>query len=165
MTSTILIIDDSPSNQQKLFTWLRPTGNRLSFARDCHSAMKILLRKQPQLIIFSVKQPHMSAQRLINKLQARAPMAKLIGILSATASSGGANPGSMQQISDVLIEPLCQEEVLITVSQLLRLQRLSMENDYLREELAFSSLAAHWHTTGEYGHEQEIHKITIHKTS
>ncbi len=145
MTSTILIIDDSPSNQPKIFNWLRPTGNRLSFARDCHSAMKILTREQPQLVIFSADLPDTSPQKLIRKLQARAPLAKLIAIVSAS------NPVEsdlefVQQISDLLIEPLCQEEVLITVSQLLRLQRLSMENYYLREELAFSTLAAHWHS-------------------
>ncbi|WP_428033777.1 response regulator [Amphritea sp.] len=164
MTSTILIIDESPSNQQKLFTWLRPTRNRLSFASDYHSAMKVLRREQPQLIIFSAELANTSAQRLIRKLHARAPMAKLIAILSATASPAG-TPEFVQQVSDFLIEPLCQEEVLITVSQLLRLQRLSMENDYLREELAFSSLAAHWHSTGEYCHEQEKHQIVTHKTS
>lgn len=146
MASTILIIDDSPANQQKLFNWLKPTGNRLSFAKDHHSAMKILRREQPQLVIFSAELPGVSAQELIRKLQSRAPLAKLITILSATSGPTRPNPEFAQQISDFLIEPLSQEEVLINVSQLLRLQRLSMENYYLREELAFSTLATHWHS-------------------
>ncbi|MBQ0757395.1 MAG: response regulator [Amphritea sp.] len=146
MASTILIIDDTPSNQPKIFNWLRPTGNRFFFARDSHSAMKILTREQPQLVIFSTELPDTSPQKLIRKLQVRAPLAKLIAIVSTNSNPVVSDLEFVQRISDFLIEPLCQEEVLITVSQLLRLQRLSMENYYLREELAFSTLAAHWHS-------------------
>jgi PleD family two-component response regulator len=146
MRSTILVIDSSPSNQQKIFNWLRPTGNQLSFAKDLHSAMRILNQNQPQLIIFSVAQPGVSPKRLIRRLNASAPMAKLIGILPAAGHPVKSTPEFAQLIDAFLIAPLCQEEVLINVSQLLRFQRLSMENSYLREELAFSSLAAHWHS-------------------
>lgn len=146
MASTILIIDDTPSNQPKIFNWLRPTSNRFFFARDSHSAMKILTREQPQLVMFSTDLPGTSPRKLIRKLKARVPLAKLIAIVSTSSNPVVSDLEFVQQIGDFLIEPLCQEEVLITVSQLLRLQRLSMENYYLREELAFSTLAAHWHS-------------------
>ena len=146
MTSNILVIDASHSNQQKMYSWLRPTGNQIAFARDLHSGMKILNQEQPKLIFFSVELPGISPIRLIRKLHARAPLAKLIGILSAAGDPIKSAPEFAQLVDAFLIAPLCQEEVLINVSQLLRFQRLSMENSYLREELAFSTLAAHWHS-------------------
>jgi len=145
MTQLILTIEHSHVNKKKIMNWLAPIGVNLTLVDNGEDALHVLHKQQPELILFSSKLPETSPKKLIKKLRRHAPMAHLMVIISA-ADNTLHNPDVVRKVNDFLVEPLCQEEVMFNVAHLLKVQRVTRENCYLKEELAFTAMLTNRHS-------------------
>src|SRR5262245_44957759 len=57
--STILVVDDSPTNLQVLVRTLQGSGHRILAAKDGPTALDIAKRAQPDLILLDIMMPGM----------------------------------------------------------------------------------------------------------
>jgi CheY-like chemotaxis protein len=69
--STILIVDDSPTNLQVLIRTLSGTGHRILAAKDGPTAIDIARRTQPDLILLDVMMPGMDGFEVLRKLKSK----------------------------------------------------------------------------------------------
>src|SRR5262245_33218097 len=68
--STILVVDDSPTNLQVLVRTLEGSGHRILAAKDGPTALDIARRAQPDLILLDVMMPGMDGFEVCRTLKA-----------------------------------------------------------------------------------------------
>src|SRR4051794_32634718 len=68
--STILVVDDSPTNLQVLTRTLQVTGHRILAAKDGATALDIARKAQPDLILLDVMMPVMDGFEVCRTLKA-----------------------------------------------------------------------------------------------
>ena len=84
MPKKILIVEDDPRNMRVVVMALRPHGYTLLEATDGEEALKIAVRKQPDLIIMDVQLPKMDGLKVTRKLR-QMPAFNHIPIIAVTA--------------------------------------------------------------------------------
>ena len=67
--STILVVDDSPTNLQVLVRTLNYTGHRILAAKDGPTALDIAKRTQPDLMLLDVMMPGMDGFAVLRALK------------------------------------------------------------------------------------------------
>ncbi|HEY9841845.1 MAG TPA: response regulator [Candidatus Obscuribacterales bacterium] len=142
MEQLILIVDDQPQNLQVLSTTLRQAGYQVAAANSGPTAIRILDRRQPDLVLCDVVMPGMDGYELCRRLKAL-PQGRDIPLMFVTARSDSQAimEGFESGAVDFVLKPFNTPELLARVrTQLdLRQARLTIL-DYARrmDELAQS---------------------------
>ena len=139
--STILVVDDSPTNLQVLIRTLNGTGHRILAAKDGPTALDIARRTQPDLLLLDVMMPGMDGFEVCRELKAQADTRHILVIfLSARGEVADKVSGLELGAIDYITKPIQGEEVLARVAAHLSRRHLERElrenRDRLDRELA-----------------------------
>jgi sigma-B regulation protein RsbU (phosphoserine phosphatase) len=139
--STILVVDDSPTNLQVLVPILSGVGHRILAARDGATALDIAARAKPDLMLLDVMMPGMDGFDVCRRLKAEPDTRDTVVIfLSARGDVADKVSGLELGAIDYITKPIQAEEVLARVT--VHLSRLHLERqlrhsrDRLDRELA-----------------------------
>jgi sigma-B regulation protein RsbU (phosphoserine phosphatase) len=140
-TATILVVDDSPINLQVLVRTLDGTRHRILVATSGKSALDIVQRTRPDLILLDVMMPGMDGFEVCRTLKANDATRDIVIIfLSALGEVQDKVVGLQLGAVDYITKPIQAEEVLARVSNHLNVQRLQRQlresRDQLDQELA-----------------------------
>ena len=137
---TILVVDDTPSNLQVLFTYLECAGFTVLLAQNGHRALQIVEVSHPDLILLDILMPDLDGFEICTLLKNQATT-KEIPVIFLTALSEtrhkikGFNVGGV----DYITKPIEQQEVLARIKTHLALrdtrQKLTASNQELRQEI------------------------------
>jgi serine phosphatase RsbU (regulator of sigma subunit) len=139
--STILVVDDSPTNLQVLVRTLHGTGHRILAARDGATALDIARRARPDLMLLDVMMPGMDGFEVCRLLKAEQETSGTAVIfLSARGEVADKVSGLELGAVDYITKPIQAEEVLARVATHLSRQHLEravrQSRDRLDKELA-----------------------------
>ena len=139
--STILVVDDSPTNLQVLIRTLNGTGHRILAAKDGPTALDIAKRTQPDLMLLDVMMPGMDGFDVCRELKAQPDTRDILVIfLSARGEVADKVSGLELGAIDYITKPIQGEEVLARVAAHLSRRHLERElrqsRDKLDKELA-----------------------------
>ena len=139
--ATILVVDDSAVNLQVLVRTLHGTGHRLLAARDGRTALDILKRARPDLVLLDVMMPEIDGFEVCRAIKADPQGQDTIVIfLSALGDVSDKVSGLQLGAVDYITKPIQAEEVLARVATHLTRQYLERElrrsRDRLNRELA-----------------------------
>ena len=140
-SATVLVVDDSPVNLQVLVRTLQGTGHRVLAARDGRSALDIVRRARPDLVLLDVMMPEVDGFDVCRAIKAD-PDAQdtLVIFLSALGDVSDKVSGLQLGAVDYITKPIQAEEVLARVATHLTRQHLERElrrsRDGLNRELA-----------------------------
>jgi len=139
-TSTILIVDDNPSNLDVLSEALAGSGWEILVATDGETALDQAEYSQPDLILLDVMMPGIDGFETCHRLKA-SPLMSEIPVIFMTALSDigdkvkGFNLGAV----DYITKPFEQEEVLARINLHLKLRsltkNLAQQNLLLKREI------------------------------
>jgi sigma-B regulation protein RsbU (phosphoserine phosphatase) len=139
--STILVVDDSPTNLQVMIRMLQPTGHRLLVAKDGPTALEIARRGAPDLVLLDVMMPGIDGFEVCRQLKAGpATRDAAVIFLSARGEVSDKVSGLVLGAVDYITKPIQGEEMLARVAT--HLSRLHLERalrdsrDRLDKELA-----------------------------
>jgi phosphoserine phosphatase RsbU/P len=139
--STILAVDDSPTNLQVLVRTLSGSGHRILAARDGATALDIARKAQPDLILLDVMMPELDGFEVCRRIKASPDTRDTVVIfLSARGEVADKISGLELGAIDYITKPIQAEEVQARVS--VHLSRLHLERalrqsrDRLDKELA-----------------------------
>jgi signal transduction histidine kinase len=136
--SSILIVDDTPTNLKVLFELLDAAGYRVSVAKSGEKALEKLALAMPDLILLDVMMPGIDGFETCRQIKETA-QTQDIPIIFMTALSDtehkvkGLNLGAV----DYITKPIAQEEVLARVKVHLQLRQAQLR---LIQEEKLSSL-------------------------
>jgi two-component system NtrC family sensor kinase len=141
--STVLVVDDTPTNLQVLFDLLSEQGYRVAIAKNGETALQRLQSYLPDLILLDVMMPGIDGFETCRRLKTE-PLSRDIPIIFMTALSDsvdkvkGLNLGAV----DYITKPIQHEEVLARIRVHLQLHQLNRsleqriaERDQTLEEL------------------------------
>jgi len=139
--ATILVVDDSPVNLQVLVRTLHGTGHRILAARDGRTALDIMTRARPDLVLLDVMMPDIDGFDVCRAIKADPQGPDTIVIfLSALGDVSDKVSGLQLGAVDYITKPIQAEEVLARVATHLTRQHLERElrrsRDRLNRELA-----------------------------
>ncbi|HEX6164373.1 MAG TPA: SpoIIE family protein phosphatase [Vicinamibacterales bacterium] len=139
--STILVVDDSPTNLQVLARTLQVSGHRILAAKDGPTALDIAKRAKPDLILLDLMMPGMDGFEVLRALKEQPETSNtLVIFLSARGEVTDKVSGLELGAIDYITKPIQGEEVLARVA--VHLSRLHLERevrknrDQLDKELA-----------------------------
>ncbi len=135
MSSTILIVDDTPSNLSVLVDTLSETGYKLMVAEDGEDAIAQTARAQPDLILLDVMMPGVDGFETCRRLKAQ-PNTRDIPVIFMTALTDTAEKvrAFAGGAVDYITKPIQHEEALARINTHLTMRRLRLE---LQEQLSF----------------------------
>ncbi|HZI50338.1 MAG TPA: SpoIIE family protein phosphatase [Terriglobia bacterium] len=135
-SSTILVVDDSPVNIQVLVRTLDGTGHRILVATNGKSALEIVHRTHPDLILLDVMMPDIDGFNVCRRIKAD-PATQDIAVifLSALGEVQDKVAGLQLGAVDYITKPIQAEEVLARVSNHLALRHFQKEVRKSRDEL------------------------------
>jgi serine phosphatase RsbU (regulator of sigma subunit) len=143
--STILVVDDSPTNLQVLVPILSGSGHRILVARDGTTALAIARKAKPDLMLLDVMMPGLDGFEVCRQLKAEPGTRDTVVIfLSARGEVADKVSGLALGATDYITKPIQAEEVLARVG--VHLSRLHLERelrqsrDRLDRELASAAL-------------------------
>lgn len=130
----ILIVDDNPTNLSVLSQALKSAGFSVRVAEDGETALKIVERKQPALILLDISMPGMDGFETCQRLKSD-PNTARIPIIFMTAFTDTENKvkGLSLGAVDYIGKPFEKEEVIARVRVHLKLKQLT---DQLEEQVA-----------------------------
>lgn len=139
--ATILVVDDSSVNMQVLVRTLHGTGHRILAARDGRTALDIMKRARPDLVLLDVMMPEVDGFEVCRAIKADPEGQDTIVIfLSALGDVSDKVLGLQLGAVDYITKPIQAEEVLARVATHLTRQFLERElrrsRDRLNRELA-----------------------------
>lgn len=123
-SNLILIVDDSITNLKILCWVLKEAGFRLLVAKDGESAIEILQKDSPDLILLDVILPGIDGYETCRRLK-QSPKTKDIPIIFMTALAESVEKVKGLKIGavDYITKPIQHEEVLARIDIHLRLQK------------------------------------------
>jgi phosphoserine phosphatase RsbU/P len=135
-SATILVVDDSPVNLQVLVRTLDGTGYRILAATSGKSALDIVQRIRPDLILLDVMMPGMDGFEVCRAIKANDATRDIVIIfLSALGEVEDKVAGLQLGAVDYITKPIQAEEVLARISNHLTVQRLQRQLRESRDEL------------------------------
>jgi two-component system sensor histidine kinase/response regulator len=134
--STILIVDDQPTNLKMLFSFLQESGFKVLMAQSGESAITKLDKVAPDLILLDVMLPGLDGFETCQRLKASAETKDIPVIFMTTLSESldkikGLKVGAV----DYITKPFQQEEVLARIENQLKLRRLSVQLEAQNQQL------------------------------
>ena len=145
ISTTILIVDDTPNNLQLLFSYLETAGFKVLLAEDGETAIQIAKTQLPDLILLDVLMPGIDGFTTCSRLKSQRST-KEIPIIFLTALSETVNKVQGFKLGgvDYITKPSEQEEVLARIQTHLNLTRmrysLALKNRELQRSLNFEAL-------------------------
>ena len=139
--STILVVDDSATNLQVLVRTLDGTGHRILAARDGETALEIVRRVKPDLMLLDVMMPGIDGFEVCRIVKNDPDTRETVIIfLSARGEVADKVSGLELGAADYVTKPIQGEEVLARVATHLSRQHLEralrLSRDRLDRELA-----------------------------
>jgi len=124
--STLLVVDDTPTNLQVLFDLLKASGYRVAIAKSGNSALQRIPEAQPDLILLDVMMPGMDGFETCRRLKAN-PATQDIPVIFMTALTETVNKAKGLSLGavDYITKPVQHEEVLARVRVHLQLRHLT----------------------------------------
>jgi PAS domain S-box-containing protein len=134
--STILIVDDQPTNLKMLFSFLQESGFKVLVAQSGESAITKLEKVAPDLILLDVMLPGLDGFETCQRLKATAET-KDIPVIFMTALSESLDKikGLKVGAVDYITKPFQQEEVLARIENQLKIRRLSVQLEAQNQQL------------------------------
>ena len=136
----ILVVDDTPSNLQVLFTCLEKSGYKVLVCQTGEGALKIAENSSPDLILLDILMPGLDGFATSRRLKAQIGT-RDIPIIFLTALSETANKVKGFEVGgvDYITKPIEQREVLARIQTHLSLQKmrqhLQIKNQALQQEI------------------------------
>jgi signal transduction histidine kinase len=126
--TTLLIVDDNPTNIKVLFDFLKEFGFRVLIAKDGETTLQRLEAARPDLILLDVMMPGMDGFETCKQIKLK-PNFQDIPIVFMTALADAENKvkGFSCGAVDYITKPFQQEEVLMRVNLHLQLKNLTQE--------------------------------------
>ncbi len=133
---TILVIDDSPTNLEVLYTTLADAGYEVLVEMDGISGIEQVENNPPDLILLDIMMPKIDGFETCRRLQTN-PVTKDIPIIFMTALSDTVEKvrGLKLGAVDYITKPFQQEEVIARIKVQLKLRRLNIELDKQKQQL------------------------------
>lgn len=137
---TILVVDDTPSNLQVLFTYLECAGFTVLLAQNGYRALQIVEVSNPDLILLDVLMPDLNGFEICAKLKNQSstkeiPVIFLTALSETSHKIKGFNVGGV----DYITKPIEQQEVLARIKTHLAVRntrlKLATSNQELRQEI------------------------------
>jgi len=126
--TTILIVDDNPTNIKVLFEFLRKVGFRVLVAKDGGDALNKLQSAVPDLILLDVMMPGIDGFETCRQIKANPNHGDLpIIFMTALADTDNKVTGLSLGAVDYITKPFQQEEVLARINLQLKLRSLTRE--------------------------------------
>ena len=148
--STILIVDDQPTNLKMLFSFLQESGFKVLVAQSGESAITKLEKVAPDLILLDVMLSGLDGFETCRRLKATAET-KDIPVIFMTARSESLDKitGFKVGAVDYITKPFQQEEVLARIENQLKIRKLSVQLEAQNQQLQQSQslLASVLHTS------------------
>ncbi|NJR52522.1 MAG: response regulator [Leptolyngbyaceae cyanobacterium CSU_1_3] len=134
--STILVVDDTPTNLQVLFDLLSAQGYRVAIAKNGEAALQRLQTSQPNLILLDVMMPGIDGFETCQRLKSE-PTTRDIPVVFMTALSDSVDKvkGLSLGAVDYITKPIQHEEVLARIQVHLQLRNATRLMERRTEEL------------------------------
>ena len=114
--STILIVDDNPTNLDVLFNYLNDFGFKVLLAHDGESALDLVIKEKPDLILLEILMPGMGGFEVCRKLKNIGETLDIpIVFISALSDTSNKIKGFELGGVDYITKPFQQDEVLARV--------------------------------------------------
>ena len=124
----ILLVDDNPINLQILYKTLQGCGYRLLIAKNGESALEIVRRAKPSLVLLDVMMPDMDGFEVCRRIKALPATADVAVIfLSALGDSQAKVRGFGVGGVDYIAKPFQADEVVARVRTHIKIHRLERE--------------------------------------
>ena len=130
--SSILIVDDDPSQRRLVEFWLQEDGYRTVTAEDGVAGLRAFEQHAPALVITDVRMPGMSGLDLLVRIKGDNPDVPFI-LITAFATVDDAVEAMKLGAVDYLLKPLKPDEVKLSVGRALQQKELVDENRRLRD--------------------------------
>lgn len=120
MSATILVVDDSPTEQKIILESLRATGHQVLTAVDGEQALEMARTHHPQLILLDVILPKKNGFQVCRQLKT-SPETEGIKIVLVTSKTQDSDRfwGLKQGADDYLGKPFTDDELHSTLTKLL----------------------------------------------
>jgi PAS domain S-box-containing protein len=134
--STILLVDDNPTNLQLLFGTLKGLGHKLLVAKNGEEAMEIARWARPELMLLDVMMPGMDGFETCERLKAD-PQTRDVAVifLSALDDAEDKIRGLSLGAVDYIAKPFKAEEVIARAETHLTIARLQREVEERNRQL------------------------------
>ena len=119
-SGTILVVDDSPTEQKLVAAALTARGYRVITANDGEEALEKAAKEQPQLVVLDVVMPKKNGFQVCRQLKA-APLTEKIKVLLLTSKSQESDKfwGMKQGADGYLTKPFAGDDLLASVTRLI----------------------------------------------
>lgn len=120
MPSTILVVDDSPTEQKIILESLKPTGHQVITADDGEQALEMARKHRPELILLDVILPKKNGFQVCRQLKT-SPETEAIKVVLVTSKTQDSDRfwGLKQGADDYLGKPFTDDELQSTLSKFL----------------------------------------------
>jgi twitching motility two-component system response regulator PilH len=116
---TILVVDDSPTEQKLVVAALQSKGYRVITAVDGEDAIDKATREQPRLVVLDVVMPKKNGYQVCRQLKTTASTQHIKVLLLTTKNQDADKFWGMKQGADAyLTKPFASDDLLTNVSRL-----------------------------------------------
>ena len=130
----ILVVDDDSLIRNSLYESLKLEGYEVITASDGAEAEEKLKSNPCRLVIADIKMPTMDGVELLRRLKRSHPETAVI-LITGFGSIESAVEAMQIGAADYITKPIVDEEIKITIRNVLEHQRLKEENLYLKKKL------------------------------
>ena len=117
---TILVVDDSPTEQKLVVSALTARGYRVITANDGEEALEKAAREQPRLIVLDVVMPKKNGFQVCRQLKTTAATQNIKVLLLTSKSQESDKFWGIKQGADAyLTKPFAGDDLLASVSKLI----------------------------------------------
>lgn len=135
MDEKILVVDDEDGIRVSLAGILEDEGFRVMFANDGVTALEVLRKELPDVVLLDIWMPRMDGIETLKKIKETYPQL-LVVMMSGHGTIETAVKSTKMGAYDFIEKPISMEKLLVTIRNALGMIKLKDENDTLRD-LAF----------------------------
>ena len=133
----MLVVEDDPRSRKLLEGYLRADAYEIRGAPDGPTALKMIERWIPDVVLLDVMMPQMTGHEVCEIIKSD-PRTRLVQVMMVTALGGMSDrvAGLDTGADDYVAKPVRRQEFLAKVRALVRARRLLIELDQARSELS-----------------------------
>jgi two-component system nitrogen regulation response regulator NtrX len=132
MDEKILVVDDEDNIRTALAGILEDEGFRTLFANDGITALEVVRKELPDLVLLDIWMPRLDGIETLQRLKELHP-SLLVIMMSGHGTIETAVKSTKMGAYDFIEKPLSLEKLLVTIRNALGMLRLKDENETLRE--------------------------------
>jgi two-component system nitrogen regulation response regulator NtrX len=132
MDEKILVVDDEDNIRTSLAGVLEDEGFRPLFANDGVTALEVIRKELPDLVLLDIWMPRMDGIETLQRMKELHP-SLLVIMMSGHGTIETAVKSTKMGAYDFIEKPLSLEKLLVTIRNALGMLRLKDENETLRE--------------------------------